>query len=488
MTDRIARLSAFTVAFLAVACLAVLYVTSHPGLKGTEAQAEFEDAYPLLPGMHVRVSGAIAGTTRDVELTDHGTALVTMQLNEGTEPPRQDASAAIRQQDITGDSYVALSLGDDPKLLGEKVIPPGRTLTAPRLDDLLNSFDTPVREGLRLIFVELGKAFDGRGDDLNRAALRLRPALEAADQATAELASQNHVLRRLITDAERVTSQAADRHKELAGLIDGLARTTNATAAHSAGLDSGLDIAPETVVQARGTLARLRHLATAARPLAVSLNAAAPDLAENARLLTPFVADANVALRTLGPSLRLTRKVLRAAEPTLRAASGSRPLTGPFDLAAGIGQLLTALLGEEQFIKSLFGANGYGVGAESEDDVGLGAPAVELGTQTGYEGNDPDRRFLRAVAVPTCEMFGVPIGPGCLNPILGGAPFPRRSAERGGRGEARTPTRGPAPAPGAGGPEDDGKGPDLPGLPEVPPPQVQLPPDVQNLLDLLLGP
>ncbi len=61
------------------------------------------------------MSGAIAGSVREVELTDDGTALVTLSLNEGTEPPRSDAAASIRQQDVTGDSYVSLSTGEDAR-------------------------------------------------------------------------------------------------------------------------------------------------------------------------------------------------------------------------------------------------------------------------------------------------------------------------------------------------------------------------------------
>jgi hypothetical protein len=199
-----------------------------------------------------------------------------------------------------------------------------------------------------------------------------------------------------------------------------------------------------------------------------------------------------VALRQLGPTLLLTRRVMRAAEPTLRAASGTRPLTGPFDLASGIGDLLSSLIGEEKFIQSLFGADGYGVGPKTEDDVGLGSFAVELGTQAGYEGNDPERRFLRAVAVPTCEMFGVPIGPGCLSGVLGGAPFPRKEKGSGGGGDgAAGPGRGPAPAPSpaaTGKEQHTPKGPKLPNLPELPGvPPPQLPPEAENLLDFLLG-
>src|ERR671920_691066 len=102
-----ARLVAAFTAVLIVALFAVVVITSNPSVSGTSVKAEFDDVYPLLPGMHVRVDGAIAGSVNDIEVSDDGEAVVTMTLNEGTEPPRTDATAAVRQQDITGDSYVA---------------------------------------------------------------------------------------------------------------------------------------------------------------------------------------------------------------------------------------------------------------------------------------------------------------------------------------------------------------------------------------------
>ncbi len=72
-----------------------------------------------------------------------------------------------------------------------------------------------MRQGLKLILVELGKGLERRGDDLNGAVLALRPGLEAADEALAEVRSQNAALRSLIADAEAVTGQAAARSREL---------------------------------------------------------------------------------------------------------------------------------------------------------------------------------------------------------------------------------------------------------------------------------
>jgi virulence factor Mce-like protein len=453
MSDLMARISAITSVVLAIAAGVVLYVTSQPGLDGTAVQAEFEDAYPLLEGMHVREYGAVAGTVSEIEVTDRGTALITMQLHEGTDPPRADATATIRQEDITGDSYVSLSPGDDPEPLGDETIAMQRTMSAPRFDDLLNSFNEPVRQGLELTLVELGKTLEARGEDLNEAALRLRPAFAAANEALTEVNSQNASLRALVADAHRVTGQAADRSRELGQLVDSLATTLATTAAHGQALDAGLDNLPETLDATERTLARLSRFADASRPLAVSLGRMAPDLAEAATLLGPFLDDAEAILDDVEPTLDLTARLLAASEPTLEA-NPKRVFTAPFDVASGIADLLDTLIGDPDLMRSLFGADTYGgtKPGDFSDDVGLGSIAVERGTQAGYPSDyDPLRRFVRASAVPSCETFGVPIEPGCLSEILSGLRARGDQGAGGGTGPGGGDGSGPGPSAGGGG-------------------------------------
>ena len=419
-----ARLSAVTYACILVVAVGVLYVTSQPGLRGgTEVKAEFQDVYPLLTGMNVREWGAPAGTVSGIDLTDRGTVMVTMQLNAGTTPPRTDATASIREQDITGDSYVDLSPGNAAKPLGGTVIPTSRTLRAPRFDDLLNSFNKPVQQSLQILLDQLGMAVQGRGEDLNRAALRLRPALDAADQAAREVASQNATLRSLIGNTEQVTAQLAAGSDDLAKLIDSLATTTQTTAAHADSLDQALALAPRTAARPRDALTA--PWAGRRRPLACTLAGAARGLARTARLLGPFVDDGAAVLGEVAPTLVLTRKLFVASKPTLRAAP-KRVFTAPFDVAGGTGKLLSTLLGQKDIVKSLFGADGYGRSPQNKHDVGLGAVGVERGNQQGYPANyDRKRFFLRAAAVLSCETFGLRIQPGSLRRFWEGA-CPRR--------------------------------------------------------------
>jgi virulence factor Mce-like protein len=452
INDTVARLSAITCVALALAAGAFVYVNSQPGLDGTEVQAEFQDAYPLLEGMHVREYGAVAGTVAEIEVTDDGTVLITMQLNEGTDPPRADATATIRQEDITGDSYVALSPGEDSAELGDDVIPTSRTMSAPRFDDLLNSFNQPVRQGLELTLVELGIALERRGQDLNQAALRLRPAIEATNTVLGEVGSQNDALRALIADAESVTGQAANRSRELGDLVEALSASLQVTAEHSPALDAGLDNLPETLTAARGTLSRLAAATDEATPLARSLEAVAPQLAESARLLAPFLDDTEVVLDQIEPTLKLTAELFRASTPTLRA-NPKRVFTAPFDVASGTATLLDTLIGDPDLIRGIFGADTYGGTrrGDSSDDVGFGSFPVERGTQANYPADyDPLRRFARASAVPSCENLGIPIAPGCLGEAIATMRDGEGGSGGGGRGSGSAQPAGGAGETGGG--------------------------------------
>ena len=229
MPDLLAKGVAVTVGVLLAIVIGILVFTSRPPASATVVTAEFDNAFPLIEGMYVRVDGAIAGSVGTIEVNDRGNAEVELNLNDSIEPASSDATAAIRQQDTTGDSYVAFDPGDSGKPLGEDGIVCAdydecdSTLVAPRLDDLLNSFGPSERAGIKLILVETAKALDERGADLNSAALELKPAIEQADIALTQVNEQNDALKRLIASSENVTGQVglaqrgAQRSDQLAG-------------------------------------------------------------------------------------------------------------------------------------------------------------------------------------------------------------------------------------------------------------------------------
>src|SRR3954452_21900913 len=244
-----------------------------------------------------------------MKLTDHGTALVTMKLDDGVPRPTADATAAIRPVDLLGDTYLALGPGDAQTALPGP-LSTSRTLNAPRLDDLLRTFGEPQRDALEVLLVEGGATLDRRGADLNRAALELSPALRAADGAMRELGSQNADLRSFVSNAERLTSQAADRNADLGNLVDSLDTTLSATASSSGDLDRSLAELPPTLSQIQTTTGRLTSTARGALPLAQSLRTTAPGLSQAAVRLGPFLRSTRKATEELHPTISSTSKVL----------------------------------------------------------------------------------------------------------------------------------------------------------------------------------
>jgi phospholipid/cholesterol/gamma-HCH transport system substrate-binding protein len=387
--------------------LALSAFASGDSTSGSTFQAEFQDARGLVEGNDVRVDGAPAGTVEDMKLTDHGTALVTMKLDDGIQRPTADATAAIRPVDLLGDTYLALDPGNAQSgLQGE--IPVSRTLNAPRLDDLLRTFGEPQRQALKLLLVEGGVALDRRGADLNRAALELGPALRAADGAMRELGSQNASLRSFIENAEHVTSQAAGRNTELGNLVDSLATTLGATASRSEDLDRSLAGLPPTLTQIQSTTGRLTSTARSALPLAQSLRTSAPGLSQAAVRLGPFLRSTERAADDLHPTIAKASSLLSRNADTFAA------------LRSGLGQ---ATVDSPTFTRFMDAVEPATPAISAGFFKNFPDQATEPGNQPFDPFADPRRHYWRGAAVLTCQTFGLRIHPGCLQDFLQSGSF-----------------------------------------------------------------
>jgi virulence factor Mce-like protein len=488
------RVVILTLALAGVVVLAVVSLGASGGGERT-IEAEFASARGLVPGNDVRINGAPAGSVSGMELTDNGTALVTIELHDGIDPPRADASAAIRPVDLIGDNYVALDPGRDDAEL-DTAIPTSRTLDVPRLDDLLRSFGDSERTALKVLLVEGGVALDDRGEDLNRTALALRPALQAADDVTGELGSQSAQLRSFITDAERVTRQAADRGKDLGRAVGALDATLHATADNSDSLDATLAGLPGTLDDLDAVAGRLDGTARAATPLSDSVRRAAPGLSEAAGKAEPFLRSVGEAAGKLHPTLQLAGRTLQRSKPTFDA------------LDSGLGDVIASNGDLRDFADVLVPAapaisQGFFVNFPDQ--------AAEPGKQPFDPFADPRRHYWRGAAVLTCQSFGVPIKPGCLTDFVSRI-LPKPSSgdgakgkdSKGGKEAGGNASSGNGAAPGSGstaaGDEGSPGAPDS-GLPlpgnDLPLPgsgassgssQAAAPSPVSDLLDFIFGP
>ncbi len=431
MPDVVAKAMAVITGFLLVGVVAILVVTSRPPSNTRQVVAQFRDAFPTLEGFQVRTDGAPAGSVGKITVNKQGLAEVTLLVDKDVPAPRADATATIRQFDSTGDSYVAYDPGTASGPLPERdgkptiscdapapTAPCTNTLAAPRLDDLVNAFGPSEQAGIKLILQNLSDALDQRGADVNKAALRLVPALDAANEALAEVNGQNAALKRLIDNMESVARQGASRRTELGQLIGELENTLSATASKTAALDAGLQVLPQTQVKLRRTLAGLERTATETRPLAVTLADAAPQLSTLLTRTPGFLRDVRTAIRLGGPTLELTRQLLVAGGPTIEA-DPQRVVTGSFDLAPALSNLLTGILGSDDTIKAFFGDEKYGKAEDRKAyGYGLGAVSSEPGDQSGFPADWAPRNWVRTIGIVNCETFGAAVKPGCLANLL----------------------------------------------------------------------
>ena len=400
-----ARLSALLLALLLVVAVGG-YAVEHYGWlqQGPEYRAEFLDAWPLVAGMDVRISGAVAGQVRKVALTGSGTAEVTFQLDAGVPQPRADASVAIRQDDLLGDTDLSLSLGTSTRPL-RGPIPIARSIQEPRLDDFLNIFRSPVRTALKTFIVELGTALDNRGVDVNAAILKLRPGFEALGNVVDELRGQIGALRQVLDNSHSLTSQLASRTSDLGHLVTGLSQTLTGVAANSSQLDAGLAQLPAALSATRTTLGQVQTLAQSLQPLAGTVATGAPGFEHAASLIGPYVNAVSQAARLASPTIALSGTALRRSAPGL-AALRKTSFAALLNPTSGLFGALAPIL--SKLADGLFGSNkGGGLGGIVLPGNDITAPNV-----------DPARDYLSGYLVISCELFGLKQGPGCLQKIL----------------------------------------------------------------------
>ena len=373
------------------------------GAEGEEVVAEFADARGLVTDADVLIAGAKAGRTERIELTSRGTARVTMRLHDGLEPPRSDAKAAIRPADLLGDVVLDLSPGSARTPL-RGAIPVSRTVNAPRLEQALETFDEPVRDGLKALFVEGGRALAGRGADLAETLVALRPALTAGDGVLRELDDQQAALGSVVADAGTAAHGLASSSAQGERALVGLQRRLATVAARRNALRSGVRALPDTLAKVRGTTGALSTTVDRVAPLADELRTLTPGLRTATARLRPFARQASRSSGELRPALRALRTTLGDGRGTLRSLTA-----GLQGLTTAAPDLDAAAAAFEEAAPSI--SKGFFVNFADQ--------GAEPGRQPLDPFADPARNYWRGAAVFSCEAFGVPIAPGCLQKALG---------------------------------------------------------------------
>lgn len=182
-----------------------------------EYRAEFTDATGVTKGDDVRVAGVRVGTVGDVEIVDRSRALVTFDVDEGTQV-NGGTFASIRYRNLVGQRYISLTqeVGDTARLPAGSTIPLSRTRPALDLTVLFNGFKPLFQalspEDVNQLSFELIQVFQGEGGTLEG-------LLAHTASVTSTLADRDQVIGDLIDNLSLVLDHVADRDKQLTRLI-----------------------------------------------------------------------------------------------------------------------------------------------------------------------------------------------------------------------------------------------------------------------------
>jgi phospholipid/cholesterol/gamma-HCH transport system substrate-binding protein len=330
-----------------IAAVALLALALFGGGGSYKVKAVFDNAGSLVTGNQVRVGGSPVGTISDIELNDRSEAVVTMEIEDDFAPLHVGTTATIRATSLSGiaNRYISLQTGPNS---ADEIEDGGRigadeTSAPVDIDVLFNTLDAKTREGLRNLIRGSGTQYAGRGDDANESIKYFAPFLSSTTDLTRELALDQRLLERFITDGDRTVTAIAERSDDLEQLVGNTSTAMDAIADENVALQRALELLPDTLRKANTTFVNLRSTLDDLELLVDVSKPATKDLAPFFRALRPLVtearptvADLRDLISTPGPDndlIDLTAQQPRLAELTasvfpraIRALDRSQPV------------------------------------------------------------------------------------------------------------------------------------------------------------------
>ena len=345
---------------LAVVAVAILLFRGDGGYTVT---AEFVNAGQLVKGNEVKAGGVAVGSVKDIDVTQDGTAKVTLSIkNDDYKPLRQGTRVLIKQGSLSGiaNRYVDLQLGpaNGAEIDDGAVIGTDQTATAVELDQIFDLFDKRTRTGLQDFFKGSGEMIRGRGTELRRGIHYLNPALSTGSRLFQELTRDDALLERFLVDSGSLVNALADRRQDLTGVVGNLNATFGALGRQQDALAESVERLPPFMRRANTTF--------------VNLRSALDDV-------DPFVDAAKPAVKRLGPFLDQARLFVRDGEPTIRDLSRTITRTGAnndlIELIKSFPPLARVAMDDQR----VNGADRRGAFPETTDALNAAAPTIAFG-------------------------------------------------------------------------------------------------------------
>lgn len=244
------------IAFCVIAALGISYVGANyvrlPSLFGIgqyQVFLDLPDTGGVFTNAAVNYRGTPVGRVGELTLTDNGVR-VELDLDSSTPEIPADTVAVVANRSAIGEQFVDLrpNTYSEPYLKDGDVISAGSEGLPVRVDDLLSSVDVLARsvplDDLEVTVDELGKAFEGRGPQLQRLSDSLITLSDSGIRTMPQLQA-------LIRDGATVLDTQADQSGEIISFSRDLRTVTEALRDSDSDLDRLITTGPEFADETR---------------------------------------------------------------------------------------------------------------------------------------------------------------------------------------------------------------------------------------------
>jgi virulence factor Mce-like protein len=301
--------------------------------------AQFREAALLVDEADVRISGLTVGRVKSKDYRPSGGVLVEMEVDPEFAPIPADTRAILRQKTLLGQIYVELTPGSAsaPALADGGTLPPGAVEDTVEIDEVIGTFDKPLRRDFQGFMREAARAVEGNGENLNDALGTLPRFVLHGEDLLRVVDEQKPAVRLLVSNAGRVFDALSRREGELGSLVVNANAFFEALASRDDALAETISVLPTFLAESRMTVERLERFSTDTRPLVRDLTPAArrlrPAIGEMGDLapdLRRLFGDLDVLIDESDETLPQASRFLRGAEPVFEGLRSFLPELNPF--------------------------------------------------------------------------------------------------------------------------------------------------------------
>lgn len=335
-----------------------------PWADHTVIKAEFSSVPGVNPdaSTSVTIAGVKVGQITGSELTDHGTAVLSLDIT-GKPQVYDNARLILRPKNPLNEMNVEINPGGPPgRLLNTgEVIPASQTIRPVQADEVLQNLDGKAQQGLHDMLAESDVA-------LARAPMELPGGLDAVSNTTVHLKpvvdalqTRRDKISQLVSALSEISGAVGEDNNRTTQLADSTQQTLDALSANDGALRSSLQQMPGLSDDLRSALSGTQRLTKQLNPTLDDLKAASDDLPKALHRFQDTTDDVGDVVDSLGPALDKGKPVVHDLRPFSSDANHAlddlRPITKRLDRDTGL--LTSYLLEFRAFFyntKSVFGA------------------------------------------------------------------------------------------------------------------------------------